>query len=179
MNTWILCEILSYDSIWHDTYLTVEITTSQKLWNQRFVLRPGPRYFSQVVGFFRLCAWCSWTLDLVFYDIGSNLEVFLSNRSPGDISNNSVWKFSTSPRTLNFPRNSSFHNLLWVFAGSGPTLKLSIISACSEKIDWNVCYFGSKLKSTLEVHQAHSCIFQEQIQNFSKWFWSLPERTTI
>ena len=56
----------------------------------------------------------------------------MSNRS-GGISNNSVWKFSTSPRTLNFPRNSSFHNLPWVSDGSGPTLKLSIISVCSER----------------------------------------------
>ena len=75
---------------------------------------------------------------------------------------------SQLPQELNFPRNSSSHNLPWVSAGSGPTLKLSIISACSEKIDWNVCCFGTKLKSTPEVHQAHSCISQEQIQNFSK-----------
>ena len=71
----------------------------------------------------------------------------MSNRS-GDISNNSVWKFLTPQRTLSFPRNSSFHNLLWVSAAPGPDLETIDYFGLFRKSRLNcVCCFGSKLKS--------------------------------
>ena len=99
---------------------------------------------------FLLNCWILSALCMMFLDSWFSFVILRFSCLTGRVTY-LIIRFGNSqlPQELNFPRNSSSHNLPWVSAGSGPTLKLSIISACSEKVDSTICYFGSKLKSTL------------------------------